>query len=48
MTFVVGLRTRRVVDWFNYRRIHESLDHVTPVEFDAHFYGTDESEGRAV
>ena len=36
------------VDWFNNRRIHESLDYVPPVEFEAHYYGTNESESLAV
>ena len=40
--------TLNYVDWFNNRRIHESLDYVPPVEFEAHYYGTDESESLAV
>jgi putative transposase len=40
--------TLNYVDWFNNRRIHESLDYVPPVEFEDHYYGTDESESLAV
>ena len=36
------------IDWFNNRRIHESLDYVTPAEFEAHYYHSDESERLAV
>ena len=40
--------TPNYVDWFNNQRIHESLDYVPPVEFEAHYYGTNESESLAV
>ena len=40
--------TLNYVSWFNNRRIHESLDYVTPLEFEAHYYGSDESERLAV
>jgi putative transposase len=40
--------TLTYVDWFNNRRIHESLDYVAPVEFEDHYYGTNESESLAV
>ena len=40
--------TLNYVDWFNNRRIHESLDYVSPVEFEAHYYGSNESESLAV
>ena len=40
--------TVNYVDWFNNRRIHESLDYVPPIEFEAHYYGSDESESLAV
>ena len=40
--------TLNYVDWFNNRRIHESLDYVPPVEFEAHYYETNESESLAV
>ena len=36
------------IDWFNNRRIRESLDYVTPAEFEAHYYRSDESERLAV
>ncbi len=36
--------TLNYVDWFNNRRIHESLDYVPPVEFEAHYYDSSESE----
>jgi putative transposase len=32
------------VDWFNNRKIHESLDYVPPVEFEATYYAFNESE----
>jgi hypothetical protein len=32
------------VDWFNNRRIHESQDYVPPVEFETHYYESNESE----
>jgi len=40
--------TLTYIDWFNKRRIHESLDYVTPAEFEAHYYRSDESERLAV
>jgi putative transposase len=40
--------TLNYVDWFNNRRIHESLDYVSPVEFEAHYYDTNESESLPV
>ena len=40
--------TLNYIDWFNNRRIHESLDYVTPAEFEAHYYRHDESERLAV
>ena len=40
--------TLNYVDWFNNRRIHESLDYVPPVEFEAHYYDSNESENLAV
>jgi putative transposase len=40
--------TLNYVDWFNNRRIHESLDYVPPVEFEAHYYDTNESESLPV
>ena len=40
--------TLNYVDWFNNRRIHESLDYVPPVEFEAHYYGSNESESLPV
>ncbi len=39
--------TLNYVDWFNNRRIHESLDYVPSVEFETHNYGTHESESLA-
>ena len=36
--------TLNYLDWFNNRRIHETLDHVSPVEFEAAYYDTSESE----
>jgi transposase InsO family protein len=36
--------TLNYVDWFNNRRIHESLDYVSPVEFERAYYDTSESE----
>jgi putative transposase len=44
----VEWETLKYVDWFNQRRIHESLDYVPPVEFEAHYYDSDESESLAV
>jgi transposase InsO family protein len=32
------------ISWFNNGRIHESLDYVLPVEFEVHYYGSNESE----
>jgi putative transposase len=40
--------TLNYVDWFNNRRIHESLDYVAPVEFEAHYYDTNESDNLPV
>ena len=40
--------TLNYVDWFNNRRIHESLDYVPPVEFEAHYYDSSESENLTV
>jgi putative transposase len=40
--------TLNYVDWFNNRRIHESLGYVPPVEFEAHYDGPNESESLAV
>ena len=34
--------TLNYVDWFNRRRIHESLDYVPPVESEAHYYDSSE------
>jgi putative transposase len=36
------------VDWFNNRRIHESLDYLPQVEFEAHYHHSNESESLAV
>lgn len=43
----VEWETLNYVDWFNHRRIHESLDYVPPVEFEAHYYDSSESESLA-
>jgi putative transposase len=40
--------TLNYVDWFNNQGIHESLDYVPPVEFEAHYYDSNESENLAV
>jgi putative transposase len=40
--------TLNYVDWFNNRHIHESLDYVPPVEFEAAYYDFSESESLAV
>lgn len=40
--------TLNYVDWFNNRRIHEALDYVPPVEFEAAYYDSIESENLAV
>jgi len=40
--------TLNYVDWFNNRRIHESLDYVPPVEFEAAYYDSSESESLPV
>jgi putative transposase len=42
------LATLTYVDWFNNQRIHESLDHVTPVEFEAAYYALNESDSLPV
>lgn len=34
----------KYVDWFNNRRIHESLDYVPPVEFEVPYYALSESD----
>jgi putative transposase len=39
--------TLNYVDWFNNRRIHESLNYVPPVEFEAAYYDSSESENLA-
>ena len=44
----VEWETLKYVDWFNHRRIHESLDYVPPVEFEAHYYDSSESQSLAV
>ena len=40
--------TLNYISWFNNPRIHEALDYVPPVEFEAHYYGSKESERLAV
>ena len=40
--------TLTYIDWFNRRRIHESLGHVTPTEFEDAYYALNESENLAV
>lgn len=40
--------TLNYVDWFNNRRIHESLDYVPPVEFETTYYDSSESESLPV
>ena len=40
--------TLNYIDWFNNKRIHESLDYVTPTEFEDHYYEANESESLAV
>ena len=40
--------TLTYVDWFNHRHIHESLDHVTPAEFEDAYYSLNESDRLAV
>ena len=40
----VERETLKYVDWFNNRRIHESLDYAPSVEFEAHYYSLSESE----
>jgi transposase InsO family protein len=40
--------TLNYVDWFNNRRIHESLDYVPPVEFEDRYYDANVSESLAV
>ena len=40
--------TLNYVDWFNNRRIHESLDYVPPVEFETAYYDSSESESLPV
>ena len=40
----VEWETLKYVDWFNNRRIHESLDYVPPFELKAAYYDSSESE----
>ncbi len=40
----VEWETLKYVEWFNNRRIHESLDYVSPVEFEARYYDPNESD----
>jgi len=40
--------TLNYVDWFNNQRIHEALDYVPPVEFEAHYYEANGSESLTV
>jgi putative transposase len=40
--------TLNYISWFNNRRIHESLDYVTPIEFESRYHDFDESERLAV
>jgi putative transposase len=40
--------TLTYIDWFNNRRIHESLDYEKPAEVEAPYYRLDESERLAV
>jgi putative transposase len=40
--------TLNYVEWFNNRRIHESLDYVPPVEFEDQYYHSNVSESLAV
>jgi putative transposase len=44
----VEWETLKYVEWFNNRRIHESLGYVPPVEFEAHYYDSNESDKLAV
>ncbi len=44
----VEWETLKYVDWFNNRRIHESLDYVPPVEFETTYYDSSESESLPV
>jgi putative transposase len=44
----VEWETLKYLVWFNNRRIHESLDYVSPVEFEAHYYDSNESDRLAV
>jgi putative transposase len=43
----VEWETLNYVDWFNNRRIHEALDYVPPVEFEANYHSISESENLA-
>ena len=43
----VEWETLNYVDWFNNRRIHEALDYVSPTEFEAAYYESNESESLA-
>jgi transposase InsO family protein len=40
----VEWETLRYIEWFNNRRIHESLEYVPPVEFETRYYASNESE----
>ncbi len=40
--------TLNYVDWFNNQRIHEALNYVPPIEFEAHYYEANESESLTV
>ncbi len=44
----VEWETLTYVDWFNNRRIHESLDYLPPVEFEVQYHHSNESESLAV
>ena len=37
-----------VIDWFNNRRIHESLDYASPAEFEARYDACDGTESLPV
>jgi len=43
----VEWETLNYLDWFNNRRIHEALDYVPPVEFEANYHSISESENLA-
>lgn len=44
----VEWETLNYVDWFSNRPIHELLDYVPPVEFEARYYGSNQSASLAV